>query len=67
LILDEATSALDSKSELEVTSAIETIKKENVGQLTVIVIAHRLQTIETAQNLLYINSPEEILCAEKGT
>ncbi len=30
-------------------------------------IAHRLQTIETADNLLYISSPKEIIAAQKGT
>jgi hypothetical protein len=30
-------------------------------------IAHRLQTIQTAQNLLYINNPQEVIAAEKGT
>jgi hypothetical protein len=30
-------------------------------------IAHRLQTIATAQNLLYIDNPKRILAAEKGT
>ena len=30
-------------------------------------IAHRLQTITTAQNLLYIDNPKKILAAEKGT
>lgn len=30
-------------------------------------IAHRLQTIETAQNLLYIDSAKKIIPAEKGT
>jgi len=35
--------------------------------LTIIMIAHRLQTIETAQNLLYIDSSKKIIPAEKGT
>ena len=35
--------------------------------MTVLVIAHRLQTILTAENLFYINSPDEVLAAEKGT
>ena len=45
--------------------AIENIQQS--GNLTIIMIAHRLQTIATAQNLLYINNPKEILPAEKGT
>jgi hypothetical protein len=32
-----------------------------------VMIAHRLQTIATAQNLLYIDNPKRILAAEKGT
>jgi len=48
LILDEATSALDPKSEAEVQGAIEKISEDTAasGQtLTIIMIAHRLQTI----------------------
>jgi ABC-type multidrug transport system fused ATPase/permease subunit len=65
LILDEATSALDPKSEQDVQQAIEKIQQSE--NLTIIMIAHRLQTIATAQNLLFINSPKEILAAERGT
>jgi len=64
--LDEATSALDPKSEQEVQKAIENVR-EVEKHLTIIMIAHRLQTIETAQNLLYINSPKKMLAAEKLT
>jgi ABC-type multidrug transport system fused ATPase/permease subunit len=70
LILDEATSALDPKSEGEVQRAIDQIAREEQnkgGKLTIIMIAHRLQTIATAQNLLYIENPKKILAAEKGT
>mmetsp|Transcript_20905 Transcript_20905/g.32376 ORF Transcript_20905/g.32376 Transcript_20905/m.32376 type:complete len:165 (+) Transcript_20905:1370-1864(+) len=51
LILDEATSALDPKSEAEVQQAIDNIAREyqdSGEKLTIIMIAHRLQTIETA-------------------
>ena len=30
-------------------------------------IAHRLQTIETAENLLYLESSRSVLGAQKGT
>ena len=30
-------------------------------------IAHRLQTIQTAENLLYLESPTSVIAAEKGT
>jgi len=69
LILDEATSALDPKSEKEVQDAVDQISKEQSSEnkLTIIMIAHRLQTIMTAQNLLYIESQEQMLAGEKGT
>ena len=70
LILDEATSALDPKSEFEVQQAIDNISKEvkdSGEKLTIIMIAHRLQTIETAQHLLFIDNPKNIIGAEKGT
>lgn len=66
LILDEATSALDPKSEKEVQEAIDKISKEE-KQLTIIMIAHRLQTIEKADNLIYIESNTTLLQGKKGT
>lgn len=51
LILDEATSALDPQSEKEVQAAIQNIQdleEKSGNKLTIIMIAHRLQTIETA-------------------
>jgi len=66
LILDEATSALDPKSEQEVQSAIDKISKEET-KLTIIIIAHRLTTIETAENLLYIEDKDKLILAPKGT
>ena len=48
LVLDEATSALDPKSEAEVQNAILNVQKQQSGNLTIIMIAHRLQTIITA-------------------
>ena len=35
--------------------------------MTIIMIAHRLQTIMTADNLLYLKSPTQVLAAQKGT
>lgn len=67
LVLDEATSALDPKSETEVQNAILNIQRQQAGELTIIMIAHRLSTIQTADNLLYLESPTSVLAAAKGT
>ena len=72
LILDEATSALDPRSEKEVQDAIDQISKEpNIDgsntKLTIVMIAHRLQTIITATNLLYIENSRTIQAGTKGT
>ncbi|HSX03699.1 MAG TPA: ABC transporter ATP-binding protein [Rhabdochlamydiaceae bacterium] len=54
LILDEATSALDSVSESRIKLAISQLH----GQVTQIVIAHRLATIEHADRILYLENGE---------
>ena len=66
LILDEATSALDPKSEVEVQESIDKIAKSGM-KLTIIIIAHRLTTIASADNLLYFKSRSELVSASKGT
>jgi subfamily B ATP-binding cassette protein MsbA len=48
LILDEATSALDNKSEQAIQQSLELIKDE----LITFVVAHRLSTIENADEIL---------------
>ncbi len=53
LIFDEATSALDTKNEREVQKAIDSIKK-GLGQVTTIVIAHRLTTIQNADTIVVL-------------
>lgn len=52
LLLDEATSALDSHSEALVKDAIEKITKG----VTTIVVAHRLSTILTADQICYMEN-----------
>lgn len=47
LVMDEATSALDNLTEKEITRAIEELK----GERTVIMIAHRLTTVENCDRL----------------
>ncbi|MDO5700984.1 MAG: ABC transporter ATP-binding protein [Bowdeniella nasicola] len=49
LILDEATSALDNETERQVTETIEALH----GQMTVLVIAHRLSTVRNADSILF--------------
>ncbi|XP_062112746.1 ABC transporter B family member 29, chloroplastic [Humulus lupulus] len=52
LILDEATSALDSRSELLVRQALERLMENH----TVLVIAHRLETILMAKRVLLLEN-----------
>lgn len=56
VILDEATSALDNKSEAVVQKAIENLMKDR----TVFVIAHRLSTVQNADNIVVINNGEVV-------
>ena len=42
LVMDEATSALDNETELEIIEEVKLLK----GQKTLIVIAHRLSTVQ---------------------
>ena len=50
LVLDEATSALDGETEANVSAAIRTLK----GDVTVILIAHRLSTVRQADLVVYL-------------
>lgn len=59
VILDEATSALDNKSEKVVQEALDNLMKNR----TVIVIAHRLSTVQNADNIIVINNGK---IAEQG-
>jgi subfamily B ATP-binding cassette protein MsbA len=59
-VLDEATSALDYETERKIQYAIESLK----NQRTVFVVAHRLSTIEGADNILLIHEGRLV---EQGT
>jgi ABC-type multidrug transport system fused ATPase/permease subunit len=48
LVLDEATSALDNETEKEVMKAINGLQ----GSITMLIIAHRLSTVERCQERL---------------
>jgi ABC-type multidrug transport system fused ATPase/permease subunit len=53
LILDEATSALDHQTEAEVMRAIAALR----GRLTLIIIAHRLTTLEECNEIIRLTPP----------
>lgn len=57
LIFDEATSALDSKSEKEITDALEKISKDKIT----FIIAHRLNTIKCADQIVILKEGK-IVC-----
>ena len=51
LVMDEATSALDAQTERDITSTIDEIS----GEVTTIVIAHRLATVRHCELVLYLD------------
>ena len=51
IVMDEATSALDAESELEIQKALEGLR----GSVTVVLIAHRLNTIQNADSVFLID------------
>ena len=57
LVLDEATSALDNETEAAVMEAIENL----MGRKTLIIIAHRLTTIENCQIVYRVENGDVIL------
>lgn len=54
LLLDEATSALDAATEYSVTTSLDNLK----NQTTILVIAHRLSTVQNADTILYLDKGE---------
>lgn len=50
LIMDEATSALDSVTEKNISESLKVLH----GNITTIVIAHRLSTVRKADNIIYL-------------
>lgn len=69
IILDEATSSVDPVNEAQLQNGIEALTKDK----TVIMIAHRLSTVEKADNIFVLNEGKiiqrgkhEVLVKEKG-
>ncbi|MFI3115708.1 MAG: ABC transporter ATP-binding protein [Clostridia bacterium] len=60
IVLDEATSSLDPENEKEVTKALSELTKDK----TVIMIAHRLKTVEKADQIVVLNHGE---ISQRGT
>ncbi len=62
LILDEATSALDNDTEAAIMDSINNLH----GRKTLIIIAHRLQTIEKCDMIYRVENGKAILEKERG-
>ena len=60
LILDEATSALDTQTEREIQAALDDVSRDR----TTVVIAHRLSTVVSADQILVLKEGEIV---ERGT
>ncbi len=60
LVLDEATSAVDTETEREIQAAIQQL----AGTRTILVIAHRLSTVQQADRILVLQKGR---IAEEGT
>jgi len=63
LIFDEATSALDKANEAIVVAAIDALKAK-LGAVTTLVIAHRLSSVRSADNIIVMKKGK---IAEQGT
>jgi ABC-type bacteriocin/lantibiotic exporter with double-glycine peptidase domain len=56
LVLDEATSSLDGETEANISDAIHAMR----GKVTVILIAHRLSTVKSADLVVYMEAGKVI-------
>ena len=60
LVMDEATSALDAESESEIAKALDQMR----GKVTVVLIAHRLNTVQHADKVFLIDEGQ---VSDQGT
>jgi ATP-binding cassette subfamily B protein len=60
LILDEATSALDAESEQVIQAALASLR----GSCSMLIVAHRLKTVQIADRILVLNTGEVV---QQGT
>jgi len=51
LVLDEATSALDGETESNIAEGVQSLK----GDVTVVIIAHRLSSVRSAEKVVYLH------------
>jgi ABC-type multidrug transport system fused ATPase/permease subunit len=56
IVLDEATSALDGETESNISEAINDLR----GQVTLIIVAHRLSTVRAADTIYYLEQGQVI-------
>ena len=60
LVMDEATSALDAESENEINKALDEMR----GKVTVVLIAHRLNTIQRSEQVFLISEGKIVAAGE---
>lgn len=51
LFLDEATSALDAETEAQISEVLDRLR----GEMTIVLIAHRLSTVKNADKIIYLD------------
>lgn len=54
LLLDEITASLDSENELLIKTTLDSLRNEK----TIIIIAHRLSTVKTADSIIFLDNGE---------
>ena len=63
LVLDEATSALDTTNEQLIQQAIERLH----GELTIVIIAHRLSTVQSADQVIVLEHGRVVECGSPAS